>query len=94
MRPDAFLINTSRAAIVDEAALLAALAENRIAGAGLDVFETEPLPAGSPLRNACHAIISPHAAFYSDASVDALQRLASEEALRGLRGEPLRCALT
>jgi D-3-phosphoglycerate dehydrogenase len=94
MPKGAILINCSRGGLIDEDALAASLASGHLSGAGLDVFETEPLPAGSPLRNACHAIISPHAAFYSDASVDALQRLASEEALRGLRGEPLRCALT
>ncbi|MCJ2043305.1 D-2-hydroxyacid dehydrogenase family protein [Methylobacterium sp. J-078] len=60
MRPDAFLINTSRAAIVDEAALLAALTENRIAGAGLDVYETEPLPADSPWRTLPNVLATPH----------------------------------
>ncbi|MFD2442084.1 NAD(P)-dependent oxidoreductase [Paracoccus kondratievae] len=79
---------------MDEDALATALVSGQLSGAGLDVFEKEPLPPDSPLRKAPHVIMSPHAAFYSDASVDALQRLASEEALRGLRGEPLRCALT
>jgi D-3-phosphoglycerate dehydrogenase len=90
----AILINCSRGGLVDETALAAALVSGHLAGAGLDVFETEPLPATSPLRSAPHLLLSPHAAFFSDASVQLLQRLASEEALRGLRGEPLRCALT
>lgn len=94
MTKGAILINCSRGGLVDEDALAAALVSGHLSGAGLDVFEKEPLPADSPLRGAPHVIMSPHAAFYSDASVDALQRLASEEALRGLRGEPLRCALT
>lgn len=94
MPKGAILINCSRGGLVDEDALAGALMSGHLSGAGLDVFEKEPLPPGSALREAPHVIMSPHAAFYSDASVDALQRLASEEALRGLRGEPLRCALT
>lgn len=94
MPKGAILINCSRGGLVDEDALAQALVSGHLSGAGLDVFEKEPLPARSPLRKAPHVILSPHAAFYSDASVDALQRLASEEALRGLRGEALRCALT
>lgn len=90
----AILINCSRGGLIDETALAQALVSGQLSGAGLDVFEKEPLPIDSPLRSAPHLLVSPHAAFFSDASVDALQRLASEEALRGLRGEALRCALT
>lgn len=90
----AIVINCSRGGLIDEASLAAALASGQISGAGLDVFAAEPLPAASPLRTAPDILLSPHAAFFSDASVDALQRLASEEALRGLRGETLRCPLT
>jgi len=88
------IINCSRGGLIDETALAAALVSGQISGAGLDVFEKEPLPIDSPLRTASHLTMSPHAAFFSDTSVDTLQRLASEEALRGLRGESLRCALT
>lgn len=94
MPQGAVIINCSRGGLIDETALAAALVSGQISGAGLDVFEKEPLPADSPLRTAPHLTMSPHAAFFSDTSVDTLQRLASEEALRGLRGEPLRCALT
>jgi D-3-phosphoglycerate dehydrogenase len=94
MRKGAILINVSRGGLVDEMALAEALASDHLGGAGLDVFEKEPLPAGAPLRAAPNAIFSPHAAFFSDASVERLQRLAAEEGLRALKGEPLRCALT
>lgn len=60
MKPGAFLINTSRGAIVDELALIDALREKRIAGAGLDVFATEPLPASSPLRTMPSVLLTPH----------------------------------
>ena len=94
MPQGAILINCSRGGLIDEAALAQALTDNHLAGAGLDVFEKEPLPMYSPLRSAPHVILSPHAAFFSDASVNMLQKLAAEEALRGLRCEPLRCPLT
>src|SRR5207247_7304676 len=60
MKPSAYLINTSRGPIVDEAALIAALREHRIAGAGLDVFDVEPLPLDHPLRKMDNVVITPH----------------------------------
>jgi phosphoglycerate dehydrogenase-like enzyme len=60
MKPSALLINTSRGAIIDESALIEALREKRLAGAGLDVFSTEPLPEGSELRQLPNVILTPH----------------------------------
>ena len=91
LKPGAVVVNTARGALVDEAALHDALERGTLAGAGLDVFEDEPLPEDSPLRRHPAVLLTPHVAFYSDRSVDDLQRLAAEEAQRALAGEPLRC---
>ncbi|KGT95897.1 dihydrofolate reductase [Erwinia typographi] len=93
MPAGSIIINCSRGGLVDETALSDALRHGHLSGAGLDVFEQEPLPADSPLRHSFSVLMSPHAAFFSNASVEKLQQLASEEALRGLRGETLRCRL-
>ena len=87
----AIIINTSRGGLIDEPALAAALKSGHIAAAGLDVFETEPLPECSPLYGAPNLYMTPHAAFFSDVAVCRLQRLAAEEVLRALQGRPLRC---
>jgi phosphoglycerate dehydrogenase-like enzyme len=79
MKPTAYLINTSRGPIVDTGALLAALRDGAIAGAGLDVFDIEPLPDDHPLRSAPNTVLTPHLGyvteqnyriFYSDAVAD------------------------
>jgi D-3-phosphoglycerate dehydrogenase len=87
----AFLVNTARGVLVDEDAVLRALLTGQLAGVGLDVFDPEPLPADHGLRHHPNAILTPHAAFYSEQSLANLQRLAAEEAGRAARGEPLRC---
>lgn len=91
MKPTAFLVNTARGGLVDADALGRALRAGRIAGAAIDVTETEPIPRDSPLLGLENCLITPHAAWYSEEASAALQRLAAEEAVRLLRGEPPRC---
>jgi D-3-phosphoglycerate dehydrogenase len=91
MKNSAILINTSRGGLVDTCALAAALEEGQIGFAGIDVFESEPMEADHPLRRCRNALLTPHLAYYSAASVVRLQRYASEEVERALKGDPLRC---
>ena len=65
MKPTAYIINTSRGPIIEEGALLAALREKRIAGAGLDVFDVEPLPTDHPLRKMDNVVLTPHLGYVS-----------------------------
>ena len=74
MRPSAFLVNVSRGRLVDEIALARSLREHWIAGAGLDVFDQEPLPASSPLLTLPNVILTPHIASGTDQAQD-LERL-------------------
>lgn len=90
MKPTAILVNTARGGLVDTDALAGALQEGRIAAAGLDVFESEPLAAEHPLTRCDNTILTSHTAWYSAASVPALQRMAAEEVVRGLTGQPLK----
>jgi D-3-phosphoglycerate dehydrogenase / 2-oxoglutarate reductase len=90
MKPNLVLVNTARGELVDEAAFASALNDGIIAGGALDVFATEPLPAGHVLRGAKNLILSPHAAWYSDESGDKLQNCVAEEIGRGLAGKPPR----
>lgn len=87
IKPSAYLINTARGALIDPTALLAALEQGQIAGAAIDVYEQEPLPADSPLRRAPRCLLSPHNAFNAAESVEAMSLQSAENALALLRGE-------
>jgi D-3-phosphoglycerate dehydrogenase len=89
MRPGALLVNTCRGGLIDEAAIAAALRAGRLGGAALDVFETEPLPAGSPLRSLPNVLLSPHAAWYSPASLAELPVRAAGQVVDFLAGRPV-----
>jgi D-3-phosphoglycerate dehydrogenase len=84
MRPEAVLINTARGALIDEGALIDTLRHRRIAGAALDVFEVEPLPADSPLRKMDHVLLGPHAANTSPAAFERIHELAVANLLEEL----------
>jgi D-3-phosphoglycerate dehydrogenase len=86
MKPTAVLINTARGGLVDHAALAAALAGNRLAGAALDVQEPEPPDLSRPPWNDPRVIVTPHAAFYSDESVADLRRRAAHQVGTRLAG--------
>jgi phosphoglycerate dehydrogenase-like enzyme len=91
MKRSAYLINIGRGAIVDLADLTAALEAGEIAGAGLDVFETEPLPAGHPLwKMSDRVILTPHVAGYSPRIAERHLSLLLENVCRFVRSEPLR----
>ncbi len=87
MKPHAVLINSARGQLIDENDLAQALRHGTIGGAALDVFATEPLPPESPLRSAPNCLLSPHAAWYSDAAIGRLQGLVAEDVTRALKGE-------
>jgi D-3-phosphoglycerate dehydrogenase len=87
MKPTAFLVNCSRGPIVDTAALVRALDAGRIAGCALDTTDPEPLPDPHPLRGRENALITPHAAWYSEQAMVGLQAGAPSEVRRVLTGE-------
>src|SRR5215471_4254323 len=87
MKPTAFLINTARGPIVDEAALIAVLQDRRIAGAALDVFETEPLPAGSALTKMDNVVLTSHSVGWTEELFRDMGRIDCEGALAVRCGE-------
>jgi phosphoglycerate dehydrogenase-like enzyme len=90
MKPSAYLVNTSRGPIVDTDALLEALERGTIAGAGLDVYDTEPLPADHPLRSAPCTILTPHLGYVTEDTYAVFFGDAVEDVLAYLDGAPVR----
>jgi len=90
MKPGAFLVNTARAAIVDEQALLEALQSGKIAGAGLDVFGHEPLPADAPILRAPNTVLTPHLGYVTRETYDVYFPQALEDIEAWLAGKPIR----
>ncbi|MFH9013949.1 D-2-hydroxyacid dehydrogenase family protein [Streptomyces sp. NPDC017943] len=90
LKPTAYLVNTSRAAIVDQDALLDALRSGRIAGAGVDVFDVEPLPADHPMRTAPRLLATPHLGYVSRANYATYYGHAVEDIRAFLDGSPVR----
>ena len=90
MKPTAYLVNTSRGPIVDEAALIRALREGTIAGAGLDVFEPEPLPADHPFRRLPNTVITPHLGYVTEETYRVFFGQAVEDIRAFLDGKPVR----
>jgi len=90
MRPTAYLVNTSRGPIVDEGALIATLRAGKIAGAGLDVYDEEPLPADHPLRRLPNTVITPHLGYVTEETYQIFYSQALEDIRAFLAGAPVR----
>jgi phosphoglycerate dehydrogenase-like enzyme len=90
MKPTAFLVNTSRGPIVDEAALLAALEAKRIGGAAIDVYDTEPLPRDHPFRRLPNAVVTPHLGYVTVENYRLAYGQAVEDIAAYLAGAPIR----
>jgi phosphoglycerate dehydrogenase-like enzyme len=90
MKPTAYLINTSRGPIVDEAALIKTLQEKKIAGAAVDVYGAEPLPAGHPIRRLDNVLLTPHLGYVSAENFAKMYHDAIEDIIAFLDGKPAR----
>ena len=90
MKPDAYLINTSRGPIVDENALIYCLQNGRIAGAGLDVFDQEPLPMSHPLLKMENTVLTPHLGYVTVETYQIFFRDVVENITNFLSGSPVR----
>jgi D-3-phosphoglycerate dehydrogenase len=86
MKPSAILVNTSRGGVIDESALVFALQERWISGAGLDVMAQEPLPLSSPLRDMDNVVLTPHYAGHSEDSMAGLRELVAGSVEAVLKG--------
>ena len=90
LKPTASIVNTSRGPIIDEEALLEALSRGQLAGAGLDVFDVEPLPTDHPLRSAPRTLLTPHIGYVTDGTYRVFYREAIEDIAAFLAGHPVR----
>lgn len=90
MRPTAYLVNTSRGPLVDTTALVEALHAGRIAGAAIDVYDTEPLPADDPMRSAPRTVLTPHLGYVTNDGYDLFFREAVEDIAAWRAGVPMR----
>lgn len=90
MKPSAYLVNTSRGPLVDTDALVAALERGAIAGAGIDVYDTEPLPADHPLRRAPRTVLTPHLGYVTEDTYEIFFSDAVEDVLAYMAGAPVR----
>jgi phosphoglycerate dehydrogenase-like enzyme len=90
IRPSALLVNTSRGPIVEESALVAALRTGRIAGAGLDTFDVEPLPADHPFRTLPTVLATPHLGYVTQGGYRVYYRDVVADIAGYLSGEPVR----
>jgi len=90
MKSTAYIVNTSRGPIIDESALLDALRSNRIAGAAIDVYEIEPLPANHPIRSLDNALLTPHMGYVARDNIAHMYSQAAEDISAFLNGAPIR----
>ena len=92
MKPEAIVVNTARGAVIDTVALAEALQAGKLWGAGIDVFESEPVERDHPLLSAPHTVLTPHAAYWSEESGEELRRRAMQAAIDVINGvRPIDC---
>jgi len=90
MKPTAYIVNTSRGPIIDESALLVALRKNQIAGAAIDVYDVEPLPADHPIRSVKNVLLTPHMGYVAKDNIAHMYSQAAENIVAFLNGMPIR----